>query len=224
MLLENLRPRDICEAEEIQERVRREIRIAPLRKAPVLVAAADAAYWDDSVIAVASLYSYHGLEHLADASFSGRVRFPYKSGFLAFREGPAVIRAITKLRLPDAILIDGQGIAHPRGAGLACHVGVILNRPTIGCAKSRLTGDFEEPGEGKGSWTYLYADRAHSRRIGAVLRTRSRVKPLYISPGHLIDIESSIRIVMRCLSGFRIPQPLRQCDMLAERLKRFSSR
>ncbi|MEJ2683347.1 MAG: endonuclease V [Candidatus Sulfobium sp.] len=222
--IEDFRPRDIREAEEIQEHVRRRIRIVPLKRTPVSVAAADAAYCDDSVVAAASLYTYPGLDRLADSSSIGQVRFPYKSGFLAFREGPAVIGALRKLELPDVILIDGQGIAHPRGAGIASHIGVILNVPTIGCAKSRLIGYFDEPGESKGSWTYIYRDKGRLHRMGAVLRTRSHVRPLFVSPGHLIDIESCIGIVLRCLSVFRIPEPLRRTDVLSKRLMRGASR
>lgn len=219
LLIEDFHPRDIGEAERIQEQVRRKIRIAPLKKDPGSIAAADAAYWGDWVVAAASLYTYPGLDHLADGSFSGPVRFPYRSGFLAFREGPAILSALRKVGLPDVILVDGQGIAHPRGAGIASHIGVIMNAPTIGCAKSRLIGDFDEPGESRGSWTYLYMDKRRLHRIGAVLRTRSNVRPIFISPGHLIDIESCIRIVLDCLSGYRIPEPLRRTDMLSKSLR-----
>ena len=148
-------PRNIGEAEEIQERLRERIHIVPLKKVPAFVAAADAAYSDQSVFAAASLYSYPGLDLLADSHFGGRVSFPYRSGFLAFREGPALIGALGKLGLPDVILIDGQGIAHPRGAGIASHVGAILDVPTIGCAKTKLTGYFDEPRQERGSWAYL---------------------------------------------------------------------
>lgn len=223
-MIDNFRPRDICEAEEIQERVRGRIRIVPLSRDPATVAAADAAYGGGSVFAAASLYAYPGLDHLADASFTGGAGFPYKSGFLAFREGDAVISALMKLKSPDVILIDGQGIAHPRGAGIASHIGVILDTPTIGCAKSRLIGHFDEPPKSAGSWQYLYADEGRQRPVGAVLRTRSNVRPLFISPGHLIDIESSVRIVLGCLSGYRIPEPLRNADRLSKILRRGISR
>jgi deoxyribonuclease V len=219
-LIGNLRPRDTDEATEIQEQVRRRIRLVPLKRDPVSIAAADAAYYDDSVIAAASLYTYPGLDHLEDASFRAKVRFPYVSGFLAFREGPAIIGALKALDPTDVILVDGQGTAHPRGAGIASHIGVILDTPTIGCAKSLLTGDFDEPGEIEGSWTYLYHDQRRFHRIGAVLRTRSHVKPVFVSPGHLIDIESSVRIVLTCLAGCRIPEPLRRTDMLSKKLRR----
>jgi deoxyribonuclease V len=219
-LTDNLRPRDTAEAMDIQEQVRQKIRLVPLKRDPVSVAAADAAYHEDSVIAAASLYTFPGLDHLDDASFKARVSFPYVSGFLAFREGPAIICALKMLESPDLILVDGQGIAHPRGAGIASHVGVILDTPTIGCAKSLLIGDFDEPGEIKGSWKYLYRDKHRLHPIGAVVRTRSYVNPVFISPGHLIDIDSCVEMVLQCLSGFRIPEPLRRTDMLSKKLKR----
>lgn len=213
-------PGDVREAEEIQEDIRRRIRLAPLKREPLLVAAADAAYIEGRVFAAASLYAYPGLDHLADASFEGPVTFPYRSGFLAFREGPSVIGALRKLERPDVILVDGHGIAHPRGAGIACHVGVMLDTATIGCAKSYLTGDFDLPGALKGNWTYLYRDPGRRNRVGAVLRTRTNVNPLFISPGNLVDIGSCIRIISGCLSGYRIPEPLRRADMLSRRLAR----
>ncbi len=146
-----------------------------------------------------------------------KARFPYIPGLLAFREGHAIISAIGKLTVaPDLVLIDGQGIAHPEGFGIASHIGVILGIPTIGCAKSRLVGEYEAPGSMKGNWTYLYHRGA---KVGAVVRTRSFVKPLFVSPGHLIDIESSVEIVLECTSGFRIPEPLRAADRLSRKLR-----
>lgn len=219
-LIENFRPRDLSEAEEIQRHVRNRIRIAPLKREPVFIAAADAAYSHGYVIAAATLYRYPTIDHLSDASFVSPLRLPYKSGFLAFREGPAIVGALRKVMPADVILIDGQGIAHPRGAGIASHIGVILNTPTIGCAKSRLIGEFNDPGEEEGSWTYLCRDKERLHPVGAVLRTRSRVRPVFVSPGHLIDIESSLTVVLGCLAGFRIPEPLRRADMLSKRLCR----
>ncbi len=138
-------------------------------------------------------------------------------GFLSFREGPAIIVTIQKLKTkPDLILFDGQGIAHPKGIGIASHIGVMLNIPTIGCAKSKLVGKFEKPDKDKGSRTYLYYK---GERVGAVLRTRKNVKPVFVSPGHMIDIKSAIEIVMNCATEYRIPEPLRRADQLSKRLK-----
>jgi deoxyribonuclease V len=115
------------------------------------------------------------------------------------------------------VLFDAQGIAHPRGLGLASYVGIIVGLPAIGCAKSRLVGEFREPGREKGEWTYLYPEGKPHRPIGAVVRTRHGVKPLFVSPGHLIDIDSSVDIVMQCTSAYRIPDPLRRADMLSRK-------
>ena len=212
-----LRPRTIEEAHEIQRTLKKKVKITSPKKAPHFIAAADAAFSDDFVFAAASLFGYSPLVHMQDAFAREKARFPYIPGLLAFREGHAIISAIGKLTVaPDLLLIDGQGIAHPEGFGIASHIGVILGIPTVGCAKSRLIGEYEEPGPVKGDWTYLYHRDA---RVGAVVRTRSFVKPLFVSPGHLIDIESFVEIALKCTSGFRIPEPLGAADRLSRKLR-----
>lgn len=214
-------PKDLARAREIQLFLARKVTIVPLNKTPRLLAAVDASFIDDTVIAVASLYEFPEISHLQDTSFKGKIPFPYIPGFLSFREGPAIIKAVKKLdRWPDLLLVDGHGIAHPRGIGIASHIGVILNLPTIGCAKSRLIGEFREPGGEKGQWSYFYQAGESRKPIGAVLRTRRDVKPLFVSPGHLIDIESSVEIVMKTTAGYRIPEPLRRADILSRMMKR----
>ncbi len=214
----HLWPEGIAEARALQRALKEKIRIVPFKKRPEYVAAADATFFGDIVFSVASLYRIPGLIHLRDASSESKAGFDYVPGFLAFREGKAIIDAIRKLRAsPDVILIDGQGIAHPEGIGIASHLGVIMNIPTVGCAKTRLVGEYEEPASEKRSWTYLYYG---GKKVGAVLRTRSEVRPLFISPGHLVDIESSVEVVLKCVSGFRIPEPLRTADMLSKKMKR----
>lgn len=211
-------PKDISKAKEIQDALRKQVNIIPLKKTPALIAAVDASFIDDKVIAVATLYKYPELRHIQDAFSVKKTHFPYIPGLLSFREGPAVISALKKLKMPpDVILFDGQGIAHPKGIGIASHVGVILNIPTIGCAKSRLIGEFDEPEIKKGSWAFLYYK---GKKVGVVLRTREHVKAIFVSPGHMIDISSSIEIVMRCVSGYRIPEPLRRADRISKRLKK----
>jgi len=214
----NLWPRDMRTAREIQNVLSKRVKILPLRKAPVHVAGVDAAFAGNEVIAVSSLYTFPSLECVKDAVWREEIRFPYVPGLLTFREGHAMINALERLRVPaDVILVDGQGIAHPRGIGIASHIGVILRKPTIGCAKSRLVGEFREPRTKKGSWSFLYYK---GKEVGAVLRSRDHVKPLFISPGHLIDIPSSLGIVMECLSHYRIPEPLRRADSLSRELSR----
>ena len=215
---EDVWPQDIGRARELQIFLASKVKIAPLKKLPNFIAAVDAAFLGNIVIAVASLYKYPEVVHLEDALFKGKTRFSYIPGLLAFREGPAAISAIKQLKIqPDLILVDGQGLAHPRGIGLASHIGVVLQKPAIGCAKSRLFGEFEEPAREKGRWTYLYPTGCPLKPIGAVVRTRRSVRPLFVSPGHLIDIDSSVDIVMQCTTVYRVPDPLRRADMLSRK-------
>jgi len=140
-------------------------------------------------------------------------RFPYVPGLLSFREVPTVLAALERLSaLPDMLLCDGQGIAHPRRLGIASHLGVLLDLPTIGVAKSRLVGSHAEVGEEKGAWQPL-EDKGEV--IGCVLRSRSRVKPLYISPGHRLGIDSAREWVMACLTRYRLPETTRWAHRLA---------
>ena len=141
------------------------------------------------------------------------VPFPYVPGLLTFREGPVVLAALEKLcTWPDLFLFDGQGRAHPLRIGLASHLGLILDRPSIGCAKSRLTGSYDEPGQEVGDWAPL---RAEDEVIGAVLRTRARVKPVFVSIGHRIDLPTAIDFVLRCGRGYRLPETTRYAHKVA---------
>ncbi|MEA2117991.1 deoxyribonuclease V [Halovibrio sp. HP20-50] len=142
-------------------------------------------------------------------------RMPYIPGLLSFREIPAALGAFEKLSVrPDLVMVDGQGIAHPRRLGVAAHLGLWLDLPTIGIAKSRLYGKHAEVGEQRGDWVPLYAG---NETIGAVLRSRSNVKPVFVSPGHRITLETSLAWVRRCLGGTKLPEPTRLADRLASR-------
>jgi deoxyribonuclease V len=136
--------------------------------------------------------------------------FPYVPGLLSFREAPSVLELLGRLDERgvsfDLLMMDGQGLAHPRGLGLASHVGLWLGAPTVGCAKSRLCGEHEEVGPARGDRVPLLLG---GRRIGSVLRSRDGVKPLYVSPGHMMDFEGAVRLVELCLSGYRLPEPTR---------------
>lgn len=146
-------------------------------------------------------------------------RFPYIPGLLSFREGPAIIEAYGNLVVkPDLLILDGQGIAHPRGFGIACHIGVLLDLPTLGVAKKRLYGTYEEPGSQPGSWSPLLSKEG--ARIGAVLRTKENTKPVFVSIGHKIDLPSALDIVSECAKGYRIPEPTRQADIYVAGLKK----
>ena len=183
------------------------------------VAGADISYdrGSDLFFAAVVLMSYPELTLLEEATFSARVSFPYIPGLLSFREGPPLIAAFAKLNQPpDLILFDGQGIAHPRGIGLASHLGLILDRPAIGCAKSRLVGTHEPVGEKRGEWTELIHQEG---KVGAVLRTRDRIKPVFVSQGHRVGLESSIALVLACCRGYRIPEPTRRAHRAVNRLR-----
>jgi deoxyribonuclease V len=212
-------PRDVSEALTIQLFIKKRIRIIPLKAKPALVAGVDAAFLEGQVVAAASVFTYPDMRHVGDSVYRGKASFPYMPGFFFFREGQALLGALRRLQVtPDAILIDGQGIAHPRGAGIASHLGVLLDMPAIGCAKSRLVGEFKEPGRIKGDWSYLYREGDQSR-IGAVVRTRTGAKPVFVSPGHLIDIWAAMDIVLGCALQYRIPEPLRRAHCLSQRVK-----
>jgi deoxyribonuclease V len=146
--------------------------------------------------------------------------FPYIPGLLSFRELPALLTAFADLRhMPDAVMLDGQGIAHPRRFGIACHLGLWLDLPCIGCAKSRLIGDHGEPGLQAGDATPLTIGKS---QVGVVLRSAAGAKPVYVSPGHKIDIESATAVVRATLSGYRHPTPTREAHMAANELRRVS--
>ncbi len=139
--------------------------------------------------------------------------FPYVPGLLSFREAPAIIAALTDLSAgPDLIIVDGQGIAHPRRLGIASHIGLLVDLPTIGCAKSLLVGHHDTLGDTVGDWVPIEYRRT---TIGAAVRTRSRVKPVYVSVGHRISLESAIHWVLACGKGYRLPEPQRQAHRLA---------
>jgi len=144
-------------------------------------------------------------------------RFPYIPGLLSFREVPAVLEAFERLsNRPDLLVCDGQGIAHPRRIGIASHLGLILDLPSLGVGKTRLVGRYAEPPQTKGAWTPLEDDRD---TIGAVLRTRAGVKPVFISPGHRIGLESAVRYTLLCTPRFRLPEPVRQAHRLASQTR-----
>ena len=142
-----------------------------------------------------------------------KIRFPYIPGLLTFREGPAILAALDHLTaVPDLLIFDGQGIAHPRRCGLASHIGLLLDLPSIGCAKTRLLGRYIEPHATKGCYSYL---KDGNETIGAAVRTRSRVRPVFVSIGHRISLRDSIKIVLHCCTRYRLPETTRRADKLA---------
>ena len=160
--------------------------------------------------------TYPDLEPVEAASTDVPLAFPYIPGLLAFREGPAVLAALENLKhKPDLLMFDGQGIAHPRGIGIASQMGLWLERPTIGVAKSRLYGHHAHPGPNRGDQVSLYDELRPARIIGAVLRTKDNVKPLYVSPGHLIDVPHAVEFVLACSAGYRLPETTRWAHRVA---------
>lgn len=209
---------DIESARDIQRILKKNVIITHLKEPPRYIAGVDSSFSKDKVICVATLFKYPELIYLENRHTVTDITFPYIPGLLSFREGPAIISTVRKLSIkPDIILIDGQGIAHPEGFGIASHIGVLLNIPTIGCAKSRLVGGHDEPGSKKGEFSYLIHD---GKKVGAVLRTREGVRPLFISPGHLITLKEATDIILRCTLKYRIPEPLRMADIISKRLKK----
>jgi deoxyribonuclease V len=157
--------------------------------------------------------SYPDLKIVEAKVVTDRIEFPYVPGLLSFRESPLILKACEELAVtPDLIMVDGQGIAHPRRMGIASHLGLLLGIPTIGCAKSRLCGECEEPGNASGSYSEL---RDKGEVIGAALRTRVGVNPVYVSIGHMIDLPSAIRWVLACCRGYRLPEPTRRAHQAA---------
>jgi deoxyribonuclease V len=159
------------------------------------------------------LLAFPALELVETAVAERPCRFPYVPGLLAFREGPAILAAFRRLRArPDLLVFDGQGIAHPRRFGIASHLGVLLDLPSVGCAKSRLTGSHADPARAAGSWAPL-VDAGET--VGAALRTREGVKPVYVSAGHRVGLATAVGLVMRCARGYRLPEPTRQAHRAA---------
>lgn len=161
---------------------------------------------------------FPGLSVVEERGFEAPLEFPYVPGLLSFRELPSVVGALRKVESPvDALICDAQGVAHPRRLGLASHVGLFLDVPTVGCAKSKLVGEFDEPGEEKGSSTDL-VDRGEV--VGKVVRTRGGVSPVYVSVGGGIGLESAVELVLACSPKYRLPETTRQAHNAANRLRR----
>jgi deoxyribonuclease V len=184
------------------------------------IAGVDVAYFkpEGKNIAAAALFIYPGLELLDVKYKTGETDFPYIPGLLSFREVGVIVDLLAPISdTIDLILVDGQGIAHPRRVGLASHLGILLNKPTIGVAKSRLVGEYEEPGPHRGDKSPL-TDKGE--RIGTVLRTRDNVRPLFISIGYKVSLYFAEEIVMNCGGGYRLPEPTRIADKEVTRLRK----
>jgi deoxyribonuclease V len=167
------------------------------------------------------VFRYPEMQEIAREFAIVPLEFPYVPGLLSFREIPALLAALHKLEnVPDLLFCDGQGYAHPRRFGLASHLGVLLDRPSIGCAKSILLGVHGPLKEKAGSWTELKDEKSKGETIGAAVRTREGVRPIYVSQGHRISLETAIRLTLQVTDGYRIPRPTRAADHFASEVKR----
>ncbi len=211
---------DSQEAVRIQRELAGRVSLTPFSSRYRHVAGADIAYSkaDNTLFAAVVVLQYPSGEQVFSVSAKGQATFPYVPGLLSFREAPLLLQIFRELPMvSDVVIFDGQGLAHPRGFGLACHMGLFLNKPSIGCAKSRLIGEYNEPGPVKGSMTPL---TIKDKVVGAVVRTRDNVKPVFVSPGHKVSTESAARIVLETCRGYRLPEPTRLAHILSQKAKR----
>ena len=207
------------EAMEIQQQLRSRVSMERTVGQVNTMAGVDVYFKGEVARAAIVVLSYPELTPLDYSLADLPAEFPYIPGLLAFREAPAVLAALEKLKTePDLFIFDAQGLAHPRRMGLATHLGVVIDRPSIGCAKSRLCGSHHEPGPERGSYTYLYDE---DEVIGEVVRTKTDVNPLYVSIGHKVDLSTAIEYVVNCCTGYRLPETTRYAHRVAggERLQ-----
>ena len=202
---------------ELAGRVERE---TPARFQPAVVAGLDAAFptGGKECVAAAVAWSVRERRVLEERVVRRPLTFPYVPGLLSFREAPAVLAALAELETPaDALLCDGHGLAHPRRFGLACHLGVLTGIPAVGCAKSVLVGAPGQVADSRGSQGPL---EHRGERIGTVLRTRDHVRPVFVSIGHRVDLETAVELVLACAIGFRLPEPIRRADRLVSEARK----
>ena len=209
-----------AEARRLQEELASRVVVGPTLDLSGVrhVAGADVSTRGERAYATVVVLDFPGLSLVEVQGFEAPLRFPYVPGLLSFREIPPVVGALRKVETAvDALILDAQGLAHPRRMGLASHLGLFLGVPTVGCAKSRLVGSYEEPGMEKGSAT----DLVHRGEVvGRVLRTREGVSPVYVSVGNGIDLRSSVELVLACCTRYRLPESTRQAHNAANRLRR----
>ena len=206
-------------AKAVQTALAAKVQFSSFKGTPRLIAGLDCAFSKDSrrICAAIIVLRFATFEVAETVTAVAKVAFPYIPGLLSFREAPVCIKAAKKLKTgPDIFLIDGQGIAHPRRLGLAAHLGLVFDKTTIGCAKSRLTGSFDDVGLQKGDYSLL-TDK--SETIGAVVRTRTNVKPLFVSVGNRCLLKDAIRITLACAVKYRLPEPTRLAHQMVSKLR-----
>jgi deoxyribonuclease V len=207
------------QARDCQKNLASKVQFISLKKPPKLIAGIDCAFSKDGkrIIAAVVVLKLPDFVPVETTSAVQKVSFPYIPGLLSFREAPVCIAAVEKLKTgPDIFIIDGQGIAHPRRLGLAAHLGLFFDKPTVGCAKSRLTGTFEEPSLEKGAYSPL---KDKEEVIGAVVRTRTNVKPVFVSVGNKCLLKDAVKITLGCTTKYRLPEPTRLAHQLVSKLR-----
>lgn len=206
------------EAIEIQKKLAKKVWLKKYKGKIKTIAGCDAWFKEDKIYGVVCIFSFPGIGLLEKVKKDIICNFPYIPGLLSFREGPVFVSCFKSVKIePDLIIFDGQGIAHPRKMGLATHMGILLDKPTLGCAKELLLGSYEfDLGKEKGSYQLL-KDRK-GEVLGAVLRTRENVKPVFVSCGYEIDLSTGLKIILSSCKGYRIPEPLRIAHMEAHRI------
>ncbi|OGQ00768.1 MAG: hypothetical protein A2026_01410 [Deltaproteobacteria bacterium RBG_19FT_COMBO_46_12] len=208
----------ISKAIRIQENLKDRLILKKTFSSLKTIGGADVAYSinKNSLFGAIVVLSYPEMEPIESATASGKISFPYIPGLFSFREGPILVKAFQGLRVkPDLMIFDAQGIAHPRGIGLASHMGLWFDLPSIGCARTPLLKEFDSPGLSRGSFEWIFLKW---KKVGAVLRTTQEVKPVFVSPGHRIDLITSIRIVLAACRRYRIPEPLRKAHQISREM------
>jgi len=221
MIMKRLHPWkvNVEEAIQIQENLRTRIILEKTFTEVKTIGGGDVAYSKDRnfLFAAIVVLSFPKMETMDFATAHGEIPFPYIPGLLSFREGPVLINTFQKLKIkPDVMIYDGQGIGHPRGIGLASHMGLWLDLPSIGCTKTPLLNDFIYPRSSKGSFELI---RREGKEVGAVLRTKEKVKPLFVSLGHRIDLQTTIQLILDTCQGYRTPEPLRRAHQLSRLIR-----
>lgn len=209
-----------AEAIALQNELRTRLQLHPPAQPIRTIAGADISFDKHSPLVYAGIVVLRlpDLEPIEEAGIEMEVDFPYIPGLLSFREIPALLGAWEQLKTePDAVMLDGQGIAHPRRLGIGAHFGLLVDRPTLGCAKSVLVGRFDSPPAERGGWSPM---QHRKEIIGAALRTKTNVQPVYVSPGHRLDLPGAIALALACDGGYRIPEPTRRAHLLVNALRR----
>lgn len=200
-----------------QTALRQRIILEPPTQPIKIIAGCDSAFVGDTIVSIFVMFSFPELEEIEIQYHASLATIPYLPGFLSFREIPNLLQAYEKItHQPDLIMVDGQGILHPRRLGIATHLGLLLNKPTIGIAKKKLTGTYEMPNEEPGSYSGIFD---HQEQLGYVLRPKAKVKPIFVSPGHLCDLPTALNLTLQTLRKHKLPEPTRLADKYSKDYK-----